>query len=136
MSVTFEILGPPMGKQRHRTPKKGKPYTPKETKEYEELVRLCYLATGKHAEILTTMVQVDIEAFYLIPKSFSKPKRAQALCGNLRPIVKPDLDNIMKIVCDALNGFVYKDDSQIVSAHVDKWYWSEPKVRVTVTDLG
>ena len=36
---------------------------------------------------------------------------------------KPDLDNILKLVCDALNGVAWVDDSQIVSAHVVKAPW-------------
>ena len=132
--IIFTVPGPPMGKQRARTLKNGHSYTPKETKEYEALVVLCYRSAVKHTEILTTMTQVAIRAYYPIPKSFSKQKRAQALSGHLRPTVKPDIDNIEKIIFDALEGLAYKNDSQIVTSIVDKWYWYEPRVDVLLAD--
>lgn len=39
----------------------------------------------------------------------------------------------MKIVCDALNGFAYRDDAQIVNAKICKRWSSEiPSVWVTI----
>jgi Holliday junction resolvase RusA-like endonuclease len=38
------------------------------------------------------------------------------------PIVKPDIDNEAKLVVDALNAYVFKDDSQIVTAMLRKRY--------------
>ena len=53
--------------------------------------------------------------------------------GALFPLKKPDLDNVMKIVCDALNGIAYKDDVQIVNAKICKRWSSEmPSVWVTI----
>jgi len=35
---------------------------------------------------------------------------------------------------DALNGLAYHDDSQIVSATVEKWYSTEPRVEVILME--
>jgi Holliday junction resolvase RusA-like endonuclease len=50
--------------------------------------------------------------------------------------VKPDWDNVGKIVCDALNGVAWHDDAQIVDAHVEKRYGIEPMVCVVIEMAG
>jgi len=52
------------------------------------------------------------------------------LMGFARPKKKPDCDNIAKIICDALNGIVYHDDSQVVDLEIRKYYSDEPKVKI------
>ena len=77
----------------------------------------------------------EIEAYFSVPKSASKKKRAAMLTGDIRPTKKPDMDNILKTVADALNGIAYRDDSQIVRAIVDKYYDTAPRLIVTITAL-
>ena len=48
------------------------------------------------------------------------------------PKVKPDLDNVVKAVLDALNGVVYRDDAQVVNLVATKRYATEPRVEVYV----
>jgi Holliday junction resolvase RusA-like endonuclease len=53
--------------------------------------------------------------------------------GNAR---KVDWDNLAKLVCDALNGIVWDDDSQIVRADVGKFVdRAKPRVEMTVWRL-
>jgi len=47
---------------------------------------------------------------------------------------KPDIDNLAKAVKDALKGIIYKDDSQIVEAHLFKQY-GEPAVKIELKTL-
>ena len=54
------------------------------------------------------------------------------LSGIIFPTKKPDLDNIAKIICDALNGFAYADDSRIVSMMINKEYGENPGVHVSI----
>ena len=78
-------------------------------------------------------IDIIITAFLGIPKSASKRKQMLMTSGALFPMKKPDLDNVMKIVCDALNGIAYKDDAQIVNAKICKRWSSEmPSVWVTI----
>ncbi len=55
-----------------------------------------------------------------------------------RPTRTPDLDNVLKLVCDALNQCVYRDDRQIVTAQLER-RWCEPAerehVRVTLAAI-
>ncbi len=57
------------------------------------------------------------------------------LAGQIKPAKKPDCDNIVKIVCDALNGFAYKDDAQVVLAQVAKEYTDEPRTDVSLWEV-
>jgi Holliday junction resolvase RusA-like endonuclease len=56
--------------------------------------------------------------------------------GIIRPIKKPDLDNIAKIIADSLNGVAYRDDSQIVESSVAKFYSDFPRVEVEIYEAG
>jgi Holliday junction resolvase RusA-like endonuclease len=79
---------------------------------------------------------IDIDAYFEIPKSASKKNKQLMNNGGIRPTKKPDLDNIMKIVCDALNKVAYADDSQIVSAIVKKFYDEMPRVEIDIREVG
>lgn len=118
----FEIPGKPVGKQRPRVTRTGHVYTPEQTASYESLVKVCFRSKYKDAEPFEGPVQVVIRAYFPVPPSWSKKKRQDALNGDIRPTVKPDLDNVAKSICDALNGLAYSDDSQICDLMVFKYY--------------
>ena len=102
---------------------RGHAFTPKDTVEYEKLVRTCY--KEQDGRYLEGSIKALIVAYYKIPKSYSK-KRVQAIRDGLeKPIKKPDADNIAKIILDSLNGIAYKDDSQIIELSVIKRYTEE-----------
>jgi Holliday junction resolvase RusA-like endonuclease len=134
LTVKFEIPGKPTAKGRPRFTRSGHAYTPDATVEYENLVRLSY-KIHTHGEKLNGEIKASIVAVFPVPKSDSKKKRAQKLEGTIRPTVKPDCDNIAKIVLDALNHIAYDDDSQVVSLELQKKYGEEPKTIVTLQEL-
>ena len=80
-------------------------------------------------------VGARITCYYGIPKSMSKSNREKVYHGKLRPTKKPDLDNIAKIVLDSLNGLAYKDDSQVVSLKIEKYYADKPLVKVELYEV-
>lgn len=131
MTADFIIHAAPVGKARPRVTAHGT-YTPKKTKDYEQRVRNEYGLQCRGLYFGGNPLAVYITAYYQIPKSASKTKRQRMLSGEIRPTVKPDADNVMKAVCDALNGIAYYDDAQIVESHFLKLYGEEPKVRVTI----
>lgn len=55
--------------------------------------------------------------------------------GEILPQKKPDIDNVVKIIMDALNGAAYKDDKQVVSVFASKFYDDDPKVIVEVEQV-
>ncbi len=130
-SISFSVPGEPVRKGRPRFTRTGHPYTPGKTGSYESLVRLAYGGSGTIFP-KGVPVRVKITAYFGIPKSASKKRRAMMIAGDIAPTKKPDFDNIQKIICDALNGVAYHDDSQIVKADIEKVYSTTPRVEVTV----
>ncbi len=50
------------------------------------------------------------------------------------PTTKPDGDNILKVVLDALNGLAYDDDKQVVKMGIIKVYGANPGLMVQVVE--
>lgn len=139
-SISFEIPGPPQGKARPRVVRSSNgdslTYTPDKTVAYEELVRLRYKAAAQGFRFADdAQLAIQITAFYPIPKSKSKRIRADMIAGVIRPTKKPDCDNIVKIICDALNELAYKDDSQIVTTQIAKYYAEVPRTFVKIMEV-
>lgn len=138
-SITFRVYGAPKGKARPRF-SNGHAYTPKETKDYERRVKEAYIEA--HGECIPEDIPlaVDVFALFAIPHSWSK-KKQKAVAGK-QALCKPDGDNILKIVLDALNGVAYKDDKQVSAMSVQK-FWSTGTtletagcIEVTISDLS
>ena len=128
----FEIPGVPFAKQRARTLKSGRSYTPTETVQYENLVKTCFTQKYPCESPTEEFITVDILAVYPVPTSWSKKDKIKADQNRIFP-KKHDWDNIGKIVCDALNGVVWKDDKQIMEGQVCKRFGDRPRVVVLIT---
>lgn len=136
--VAFFVPGPPRGKGRPRAAKRGKHitlYTPKETVAYESTVALAAQQAMAGQPLLAGPVEVTMRIVLPIAASWSKRKQAQALDGTVLPIGKPDSDNVIKAVFDAINGVVWNDDTQVVDMHVRKRYGAMPGVQTIITPL-
>lgn len=138
MKVKFTVLGEPQGKGRPRFTKVGqyvKTYTPDKTVSYENLVKLEYRRQCKDYMFEKGRpVDIRILAYYPIPKSVSKKKQAMMIANELRPMKKPDTDNVVKVILDSLNQIAYHDDVQAVDCQVRKFYSENPRVVVTIED--
>jgi len=137
MMITFKVDGDPVGKQRARYAKRGnfvQTYTPDKTRNYEALIKEAAIQAMGSNEILETPVNLYLYIRAPIPKSLSKKRLEACLNGLEKPIKKPDASNVLKSVEDAMNGVVYKDDSQIVNIHVTKVYSSVPGVDICVKE--
>lgn len=131
----FTVTGAPQGKERPRFTKIGRTYTPSKTAAYESIIRACYLAKYKGEPFpKDTALCITIMAVFQPPKSTPKKWLARMLEHVIRPIKKPDWDNIGKVVCDSLNGHAWHDDAQITTAHVYKRYGPEPYVEVAISE--
>ncbi|WP_291568581.1 RusA family crossover junction endodeoxyribonuclease [Clostridium sp. UBA2485] len=132
--IAIVIPGEPKGKGRPRLGKSFT-YTPKDTVNYENLVKVCYMDQAKNLK-LDGELKATIIAYYSIPKSTSKKKRLEMVEERLRPIKKPDLDNVAKIVLDSLNKVAFDDDSQIVKLEVEKFYSENPRVELQLESVS
>lgn len=128
------IPGIPIAKGRPRLGKHGT-YTPTKTVNYENLVQFCYMDQAEGIKLDGPLMMV-IDLFFPIPKSYSK-KRVEAIKEmEEMHTKKPDIDNCIKSITDALNRFAYDDDSQIVGLTARKHYTTEePRAVVTIVEV-
>ena len=138
--MRIEVYGQPQVKQRARVCMRGnfaRAYTPETTASYENLINLSYIQAlnGAQSPYWEKPVRIEIQAVYQIPKSFSKKRTAAALAGSIKPLTKPDIDNVVKVVCDALNKVAYKDDTQVVEIVARKSYGIEPMLRIDIDEV-
>lgn len=130
--INLVIPGEPCAKGRPRF-FNNHAITPEKTVNYEVLVKELFII-NKNSK-LEGQLKAEITAYYTIPQSKPKKVKAAMELNEIRPTKKPDLDNIQKIILDSLNGYAYKDDSQIVSIKADKYYSNEPRVEITISEL-
>ena len=136
--LTFEVPGDPHGKGRPKFARRGnfvQTYTDKKTTSYEDLVKFHANIAMVDLDPLQNAVAVYIYIKLAVPKSYSKKRTEACLSGLERPTKKPDWDNVAKSICDAMNGIVYMDDTQIVDAHVTKVYAANAGVDVGVKEI-
>lgn len=132
-TLEFTVWGVPFAKQRPRHNRNsGVTYTPAATKEHEREIAAEFLRQCRRSLPTGSAVKLTVSAFMPIPKSTAKKRRELMLAGVIRPTVKPDWDNIGKLVADALNGIAYDDDKCVVEAVVTKAYAEQPRVEITL----
>ncbi len=107
-------------------------YTPAKTKAYEQAVRWAASGAMRRKVPFDGPVALTVFALFQIPASWSARKKALALTGDIRPTVKPDADNALKAIADGCNGVVFRDDVQVVDAHIYKFYDASPRTLVFV----
>jgi len=131
VTIMFEVPGPPVGKGRPRMTRTGHCYTPTKTAQYESKIAWCFQQAAPDHVPIKTAITLHVVAYMPIPASWSRKKAKAAEEGEIRPTVKPDLDNILKTL-DALNGVAWKDDAQIVTAQVSKAYGEIAALWITI----
>jgi Holliday junction resolvase RusA-like endonuclease len=133
-ALIFVVPGLPQGKGRARFGN-GRAYTPAKTVAYEGLIALAGQEAMKGRPLIEGPVYMLVNAFFPIPKSWSKTKRQAALTGTAWHTGKPDGDNVLKAVGDGLNQVVFKDDSQIAFAKITKRYAETARVEIMIEEL-
>lgn len=135
MIYEFEMIGEIVGKARPRmNTRTGRAYTPPKTKNYEYFLRQWFIREYPNFKPIEKRVEVTIIAYFDIPKSTSKKKALEMVNGIISPTKKPDIDNIVKIILDALNKFAFKDDTQVTKLNVEKVYSEQPKVYIKIEE--
>jgi Holliday junction resolvase RusA-like endonuclease len=136
MEMKYIFMGAVQQQERPRVARYGKTiklYDPPRSKAYKErlkneVVKTPYIYTEKP-------LKAEILIFVEIPKSYSKKKKESAILGELRPAKKPDLSNYVKLVEDAFNGILYKDDSQIIELTAKKFYSENPRLEFSLQEI-
>jgi Holliday junction resolvase RusA-like endonuclease len=121
----------PVGKGRPRFGK-GRTFTDPKTVAAEADVRF-QLAQIKDLPLFEEAVHLEAIAVFKRPKSVPKKRVFHTS--------RPDASNVLKLLEDACNGMLWRDDSQIVSAKIIKQYGERPMIQLKVRsakadDLG
>ena len=115
VSVSFTVPGQPISKSRPRISPNGGMYNPTETTDAEELIQAYYRQAAPGA-------QVDEKSYWRVDCVFHTANKA-----------KRDLDNLAKLVLDALSGLVWQDDCRVwtlnLSRDIDR---DNPRTEVTI----
>ena len=141
--LSLYIPGQPRGKGRPRATKAGsvvRLYTDAKTRAYETQIASIYKTKyGDQAGYQDKPVEIKIEAVYEIPKSATRAQRQKMMAGEILPMKKPDIDNVVKAAMDALQGdcMAYTDDKQVATITAEKRYeTTEQPAGVYVTIKG
>ena len=113
----------PVPKARARVTRTGHAYTPKRTMQAEEFIRI---AAAKYAPREPIQGPIILDLFFVMPI----PKSAKHICSTYHT-KRPDVDNLAKLVLDALAGW-WNDDAQVAELKCVKKYGHEPGVNVLV----
>lgn len=133
----------PQPRQRHRVIRSGPKayatnYTPARhpVQAFKQLVALAARQAWKgrpREGALTVRVRFRMP----VPGLMAAPIRRHVGAGGESPhIVKPDIDNLLKAIFDALTGICWADDKQISRIEASKVYAREAGVDVWVGEWG
>ena len=139
MEVIFEVPGQPKGKERPRWTMVSNTsivYTPRNTRDYEKIIKTFYKINNFKAFKKDDALEISAIAYYQIPKNTKKSHKLLMLKGKMLPTKKPDIDNIIKVVLDALNGIAYHDDSQVCKVNFMKMYSEDPRLKILIKKVG
>jgi Holliday junction resolvase RusA-like endonuclease len=128
--ISFFVPGEPRGKQRARVTRRGT-YTPKETVAAERAIGWACKQAMAGRKPLEGPIELSVYAHFTPPASWSEKKRRSAKWK----VSKPDLDNLIKVVKDALNKIAWADDAQVARVKAQKSYTGTPGLLIEVEDL-
>ncbi len=134
-SFDLTVPGPPTGKGRPRFTRQGRTYTDASTKSAETAVRSAWTDAGR-PRLPDGPITLTIEVYVARPKTHYTSKGLLSAEGRRHhyPTRTPDLDNVAKLVQDALNGLAWRDDAQVADLQVTRRWATTPHVRVTAWD--
>lgn len=134
MQIVINVKGLPIAQPRHRAACRGgfpKLYIPKDHAVHEWKNEVMHAA----AKVTNVTIEgaIKVDCLFVFPS----PKSKKSQTGNYK-FSKPDIDNLLKAVFDALtDGGVWGDDSQVVEIHSAKMYGDEPSaiIRIEAVDF-
>lgn len=142
--LRFTVMGEPVGKGRARSVTRNSKargsfiahITPQKTVDYEAAVRAAAKEAMGYLPAFTGPVMLELRIYMSVATSWSQKRSALALAGEILPTKKPDADNVLKAVKDAMNEVVYADDAQVTDVHMRKRFAEQPRVEVIITPLA
>jgi Holliday junction resolvase RusA-like endonuclease len=100
-------------------------YSPDQTTQAEFLIRSS-LQAWLAAFPAGTPVMIKMDFYRPRPKSLKKAVKL--------PVARPDLDQYVKCVLDALNSYVYNDDAQVTRIMAKKRFGDPPRLEIEILE--
>ena len=100
-------------------------YTPRRTAHAENLIRDWVMRLG-HFFPSGTPIMIEATFYRQKPKTARKKETL--------PTSRPDIDNYFKLLTDALEKFIYHNDSQITTAIIMKRFGSPPRIELKIEE--
>jgi len=102
---------------------------------YKAAIRAAFVAVAGKWKAIAGPVQLSVHCRFEMPKSWSKKKRS-GLVGVLHDS-KPDGDNVLKAVKDALTDCgVWNDDAQVALAFIGKRWSETPQTEIWIRECA
>jgi len=131
-TLRFRVDGPPVPLQRPRFAN-GRVYNPSAAD-----MRAFLSASRAHAPPTLAdggPVEVTLEFVFARPASHTTSRGALRASAPPLHTNKPDVDNLIKLVLDALNGTFYADDRQVVAVQASKRFAAPGELAGTVVEM-
>lgn len=110
-------------------------FVPQHVRQYQAELKLAAHEAMAGRDMLAGPLEVAVTVFLQPLASFSRKRLDLALRGWIRPVARPDLDNYCKGTADACTGVVWRDDAEIATLHLEKWFDVDPRIRIEVRRL-
>lgn len=139
MKISLSIPGKPVGKDRPRfDSRSGRVYTPTGTADAEVAIAKAWMAATVGRRPFTGPVKLSIIAVFEAPPSWPKRLRDETTGAQVWHVARgeADLDNIVKLVSDALNRKAFVDDAQVAVITCGKRYGSPARLDISVEPLA
>lgn len=136
LHVEIEVPGDPVPWHRPAQDKQGRRFTDPRDEAHRELVALFARKAVRALAPLAGPCRVDAVFCFAPPKSAKRADVESMLCtGAIRPTGPPDLDNLVKLVLDAVKGIALDDDRTVVELFARKLYAAEPRTVLRIHAL-
>lgn len=87
-------------------------------------------------QLICTPCMVRYEAYLHTPSSFNAIDTYLAELGIIRPITKPDFDNIEKKYSDMFTNNIWLDDTLVIESSMSKYYSILPRIEIRLRFLN
>ena len=135
--ISFTILGKPKALKRHRVARYGRMYDPSSTDKKE-----MWLQIAKYRPNKPLKGDIYLKTIFYMPRPkhhYRTGKYAHLLKDNYKDVnyhsIKPDLDNLVKMVADVIQPQMINDDSQICILQAENVY-GEPRTEITIEEIS
>ena len=136
--IEFTIKGKPKALKRHRSTRSGRMYDPS-AKDKKQM----WLQIARHKPRVPLAGDIMLKVVFCMPRPknhFRTGKFKHILKDDMpeRHSITPDLDNLVKMLCDTIQGKdrMIVDDSQICLIQAEKIYDEKPKTEVIIEEIS